>query len=103
MNTELTTAPKVFSKLKLKYKILRPKKSMPSQAHFPYINTEILIMEMGVSNEAKNGIPLKFLRKIKNRLWLKCCRYCVCGLPVNKTLENLNTRPYSLVSKSKSY
>jgi hypothetical protein len=28
---------------------------------------------MGVSNEAKNVIPLKFLRKIKNRLWIKCC------------------------------
>jgi hypothetical protein len=31
-----------------------------------YINTGILITEMGVSNEAKNVIPLKFLRKIKN-------------------------------------
>jgi hypothetical protein len=30
------------------------------------INTGILIKEMGVSNEAKNIIPLKFLRKIKN-------------------------------------
>jgi hypothetical protein len=30
-----------------------------------YINTEILITEIGVSNEAKNVIPLKFLRKIK--------------------------------------
>jgi hypothetical protein len=29
------------------------------------INTEILITEMGVSDEAKNVIPLKFLRKIK--------------------------------------
>jgi hypothetical protein len=28
-----------------------------------YINTEILVTEMGVSNEAKNIIPLKFLRK----------------------------------------
>jgi hypothetical protein len=32
-----------------------------------YINSEILITEMGVSNEAKNVIPLKFLRKIKNQ------------------------------------
>jgi hypothetical protein len=32
-----------------------------------YINTEILITEMGVSNEAKNFIPLKFLRIIKNK------------------------------------
>jgi hypothetical protein len=31
-----------------------------------YINTEILITEMGVSNEAKNVIPLNFLRKIKH-------------------------------------
>jgi hypothetical protein len=30
------------------------------------INTEILITEMGVSDEAKNVIPLKFLHKIKN-------------------------------------
>jgi hypothetical protein len=30
-----------------------------------YINMEILITEMVVSNEAKNVIPLKFLRKIK--------------------------------------
>jgi hypothetical protein len=30
------------------------------------INTGILITEMGVSDEAKNVIPLKFLRKIKN-------------------------------------
>jgi hypothetical protein len=29
-------------------------------------NTEILITEMGVLDEAKNVIPLKFLRKIKN-------------------------------------
>jgi hypothetical protein len=28
---------------------------------------------MGVSNEAQNVIPLKFLRKIKYRLWIKCC------------------------------
>jgi hypothetical protein len=27
-----------------------------------YTNTEILITEMGVSNEEKNVIPLKFLR-----------------------------------------
>jgi hypothetical protein len=32
-----------------------------------YINTEILITEMGISNEAKNVIPLKILRKIKNK------------------------------------
>jgi hypothetical protein len=32
-----------------------------------YINTEILITEMEVSNEAKNVIPLKFLRKIENK------------------------------------
>jgi hypothetical protein len=32
-----------------------------------YINTGILITEMGVSNEAKNVISLKFLRKIKNK------------------------------------
>jgi hypothetical protein len=34
-----------------------------------YINTKILLIlitEMGVSNEAKKVIPLKFLRKIKN-------------------------------------
>jgi hypothetical protein len=31
-----------------------------------YINTEIIVTEMGVSNEAKNIIPLKFLRKTKN-------------------------------------
>jgi hypothetical protein len=31
-----------------------------------YINTEILRTEMEVSNEAKNVIPLKLLRKIKN-------------------------------------
>jgi hypothetical protein len=31
------------------------------------INTGILITEMGVSNKAKNFIPLKFLRKIKNK------------------------------------
>jgi hypothetical protein len=30
-------------------------------------NTDILITEMGVSNEAKNVIPLKFLCKIKNK------------------------------------
>jgi hypothetical protein len=30
-----------------------------------YINTESLITEMGVSNEAKNVIPLKFLSKIR--------------------------------------
>jgi hypothetical protein len=35
-----------------------------------YINTEILITEMGVSNEGKNVIPLKFLRKIKNFFFL---------------------------------
>jgi hypothetical protein len=35
-----------------------------------YINTEILITEMGISNEAKNVIPLKFLRKIKNLFFL---------------------------------
>jgi hypothetical protein len=29
-----------------------------------YINMEILITEMVVSNEAKNVIPLKFFRKI---------------------------------------
>jgi hypothetical protein len=32
-----------------------------------YITTEILITEMGVSNEAKNVIPLKFLRQIQNK------------------------------------
>jgi hypothetical protein len=31
-----------------------------------YIRNEILIPEVGVSNEAKNYIPLKFLRKIIN-------------------------------------
>jgi hypothetical protein len=31
------------------------------------INTEILITEMGLSDEAKNVIPLKFLRTIKNK------------------------------------
>jgi hypothetical protein len=30
------------------------------------INTEILITEIRVSDEAKNVIPLKFLHKIKN-------------------------------------
>jgi hypothetical protein len=33
------------------------------------INTEILITEMGVSDEAKNVIPLKFLHKIKNQFF----------------------------------
>jgi hypothetical protein len=33
------------------------------------INTEILITEIGVSDEAKNVIPLKFLRKIKNKIF----------------------------------
>jgi hypothetical protein len=28
---------------------------------------------MGVLNEPKNVILLKFLRKIKNTLWIKCC------------------------------
>jgi hypothetical protein len=37
-----------------------------------YINTEILITEMGVSNQAKNVIPLKFLRKIKNTFFSSC-------------------------------
>jgi hypothetical protein len=37
-----------------------------------YINTAILITEMGVSNEAKNDIPLKFLRKIKNNFFSSC-------------------------------
>jgi hypothetical protein len=32
-----------------------------------YIKTKILITEMGVSKEAKNVIPVKFLRKIKNK------------------------------------
>jgi hypothetical protein len=27
---------------------------------------------MGVSNEAKNVIPLKFLRKIKNKKYIMC-------------------------------
>jgi hypothetical protein len=31
------------------------------------INTEILITVMGVSDEAKNVISLKFLSKIKNK------------------------------------
>jgi hypothetical protein len=31
------------------------------------MNTEILITEMGVSDEAKNVISLKFLSKIKNK------------------------------------
>jgi hypothetical protein len=34
-----------------------------------YINTEILITEMRVSNEANNVIRLKFLRKIKNKFF----------------------------------
>jgi hypothetical protein len=38
-----------------------------------YINTEISITEMGVSNEAKNVIPLKFLRKIKNKIFFSSC------------------------------
>jgi hypothetical protein len=38
-----------------------------------YFNTEILIIQMEVLNEAKNVILLKFLRKIKNTLWIKCC------------------------------
>jgi hypothetical protein len=33
------------------------------------VNTEILITEMGVSDEAKNVIPLKFLRKTKNNFF----------------------------------
>jgi hypothetical protein len=33
-----------------------------------YINTEILITKIGVSNEAKNVISLKFLRKIKKKI-----------------------------------
>jgi hypothetical protein len=36
------------------------------------INTEILVMEMGVSDETKNVIPLKFLRKIKNKFFFSC-------------------------------
>jgi hypothetical protein len=35
-----------------------------------YITTEILITEMGVSNEAKSVIPLKFLPKIKKNFFL---------------------------------
>jgi hypothetical protein len=50
------------------------------------INTEILITEMGVSNEAKNVIPLKFLRKLKNFFFplvnsiqgYKVCVYIFC-------------------------
>jgi hypothetical protein len=37
------------------------------------IHTEILITEMGVSNEAKNVIPLKFLRKIENIFFFFSC------------------------------
>jgi hypothetical protein len=37
-----------------------------------YINMEILITEMVVSNEAKNVIPLKFLRKIKKNCFSSC-------------------------------
>jgi hypothetical protein len=33
------------------------------------INTEILMTEMGVSDEAKNVIPLKFLRKLKSNFF----------------------------------
>jgi hypothetical protein len=32
-----------------------------------YGEKDFLITEMGVSNEAKNVIPVKFLRKIKNK------------------------------------
>jgi hypothetical protein len=32
-----------------------------------YITTKILITEIRVSNETKNIIPLKFLRKIKKK------------------------------------
>jgi hypothetical protein len=37
-----------------------------------YNNMEILITEMVVSNEAKNVIPLKFLRQIKNFFFSYC-------------------------------
>jgi hypothetical protein len=35
-----------------------------------FFEKDILITEMGVSSEAKNVIPLKFLRKIKNNFFL---------------------------------
>jgi hypothetical protein len=34
---------------------------------FLCVEKDFLITEMGVSDEAKNVIPLKFLRKIKNK------------------------------------
>jgi hypothetical protein len=43
-----------------------------------YVNTEILITEMEVSNQAKNVIPLKFLRKIKNTFFSSIRGHTVC-------------------------
>jgi hypothetical protein len=49
---------------------------------------------MGVSDEAKNVIPLKFLRKIKNIFFSSCklnpgtyCISLVCGVRVTKSLS----------------
>jgi hypothetical protein len=51
------------------------------------INTEILMTEMGVSDEAKNVIPLKFLRKLKSNFFFSCKlnpgTYCISSDQMN--------------------
>jgi hypothetical protein len=60
-----------------------------------YINTEILITEMEVSNETKNIIPLKFLRKIKKFFFSSCepnpGTYGMLNLQVQHS-EKVNTK-----------
>jgi hypothetical protein len=51
---------KIYNKIKFQVQILTENVHLRMQ----YINMEILITEIVVSNEAKNVIPLKFLRKI---------------------------------------
>jgi hypothetical protein len=52
---------KNYNKIKFQVQILTENVNLRMQ----YINMEILVTEMVVSNEAKFVVPLRFLRKIK--------------------------------------
>jgi hypothetical protein len=60
------------------------------------VEEDFLITEMGVSNEATNVIPLKFLRKIKKKMFSSCelnpanseCHIFRLGCCLNPTLTN---------------
>jgi hypothetical protein len=74
-----------------------------------YITTAILITEMGVSNEAKSVIPLKFLRKIKKKFFSLANSIAMCAefsSSVSRTTnacESFHSHLHLLISTYKCY